>query len=269
VSQAGSATPGFRVSHLAFTKPKAFTTGIIAGVFDGAVTPTDVACNLNGSGTFSWLMHLDFAAGTVTTGGAKPSSNPAGPFAFVDEMVSTGGTAVHVHPVTAPGGLAPDCTLAATVGDVYMPMYLDAAGTSSIILPLHSVRFHDVAVSPDLGCIGRYAAETLDPVNSCLSDSQHPLFQDGGTIDSFMTLEEADTIIVSALNESLCVMLSQNPAMFGQVNSQGVTMCKRDAANHILLQGDWCTATNAPASATCADADALSGTFAAQGVLIQ
>jgi hypothetical protein len=257
------------MAHLAFSKPKAFATGLIAGVFDGAITPVDAACNLNGSGTFSWLMHLDFATGTVTTGGGKPSSNPAGPFAFVDAMVSTGGTAVHVHPVTAPGALSPACTLAAAVGDVYMPMYLDAAGTSSIILPLHSVRYHDVVVSPDLGCIGRYNAEGLDPANSCLADSQHPVFEDGGSVDSYMTLEDADTIIISSLNESLCVLLSLDPATYGQKNSQNVTVCKRDATNHIVLQGDWCAATDAPATATCADADALSGTFAAQGVLIQ
>jgi hypothetical protein len=257
------------MAQLTFTKPTAFTQGIVAQVLAGNVMPSDFACNVNGSGTISWLLRFDLATGTLKTGGAKPTANPAGPYTFVDEVIQTGQTQIHVQPVTFTAPLSASCTFSSSVGDMVLPAYLDASGTQVILLPMHGLRFHDGTISADLGCIGRYNAEGLDPANSCLPDDQHPSFLDGAALDANMTLEETDQIVISALNESLCVLLSGNTTMYGTKNAQNVTVCKRDANNKILYQGDWCAATDAPATNGCADAVRLSASFSARATAIQ
>jgi hypothetical protein len=269
VDQSASATPGFRMSQLVLTQPQALAQGLVASVVAGSVTPSDAACNMNGSATFSWLLRFDLAAGTLETGGAKPAPMPAGPYAFVDEMVQQVNTTFHVQPVTLMAPLTPSCGFSSSMGDVIIPIYLDAAATMAVLLPLHSLHFHDGAISPDQGCIGRFNAEGLQPANSCLPDATHPLFLNGASLDAFMTLEETDTVLISSLNESLCVALSGDSSMYGVKNAAGITVCKRDAAGKIVYQGGWCAATNQAATPTCADADQLQGNFASQAVKIQ
>ena len=231
--------------------------------------PADAACNLNGSGTLSWLLRFDTVAGTLQTGGAKPSMAPSGPYAFVDQMLTQGSTTFHIQPVTAPAPLSATCAFGASLGDLVFPMYLDAAATQVVLLPLRALRFHDAAMSADQGCIGRFDAAGLDPANGCAPDSTHPLFLDGGALDAFMTLEQTDTVVIASLNETLCVTLSGNASMYGTKNASGLTVCKRDASNKIIYPGDWCAATNAAASPTCSDAVELQASFAAQAVTIQ
>lgn len=72
-----------------------------------------------------------------------------------------------------------------------------------------------------------------------------------------------------ALNQTLCVLLSGDAAQYGEKNAQGVTVCKRDAANVIVFEGDWCGAGDQPASGGCADTVKALASFAAQGVKIQ
>jgi hypothetical protein len=266
VNQSGSTVLGFRIVQIAFTKPAAFAAGIVASVFQGNAQPNDPACNLEGTGTFSWLLRFDTSSGMLETGGAKPSMLPAGPYEFVDQMVNVGGTFM-VAPVETLAPLSPVCGFDAAIGAINVPIFLDAAATSLVLLPLSALHFHDGTLSPDLGCIGRYNATNLDPANSCLSDGVHPTFLPGASLDAFISLEQADQVTISALQETLCVLLTGNAAMYGTKNSQGVTVCKRDASNKLIFQGDWCAATNQPGG--CADAMATSATFAAQAVKIQ
>ncbi|MFT3771334.1 MAG: hypothetical protein QM820_38450 [Minicystis sp.] len=269
VAQASSPTPGLRMSQITFKQPAVFTKGIVASVFQGAVVPSDPSCNLNGSGTLSWLLRFDLAAGTLTTGGAKPSPSVAGPYAFIDEQLPSGNDLIPVQPVVMSVSIDGNCTFKTSAADVMIPVFLDGGGTQSVILPLRNLSFHDSKLSDFGSCIGRYNAQGLSPQNSCLADSQNNSFLEGGVVDATMLLEDADHIIVSSLNESLCVLISQNPSQFGTPNAQGVTVCKRDANNQIIFKGDWCAATDSPAGNGCSDAVKMSATFAAQGVKIQ
>lgn len=257
------------MSALRFTKPAAFTTGIVSGVIEGAVTPNNVKCNLNGSATFSWLLRFDLATGTLTTGGSKPAPSSAGPYAFINQTVSMNGTTFHVQPITLTAPLGGDCTFNSSAGDLVMPMFLDAAGMQMLVLPLRATSFSGGHLSGDHGCIGRFNAEGLDPLNACLPDTQHPDFLPGADVSAFIALEDADAVIVTALNQSLCVLLSQDAQTYGKKNAMGMTVCKRDAANHILFTGDWCSVTNQGANGACADAMRVQASFAAQGVMIQ
>ena len=76
-------------------------------------------------------------------------------------------------------------------------------------------------------------------------------------------------MVISAVQQSLCVLLSGNATMYGTVPSgSSVAVCKRDSSGNILYQGGWCSTTNAPAGNGCADAEQLNGNFAASSVTI-
>jgi hypothetical protein len=254
------------MAEIDFAAPTAFTAGVVGGVIEGAATPNEPNCNLNGSATLSWLLRFDIGAATLETGGAKPVPNAAGPYSFVDEMVTQGPTTFHVQPVTVNGPLTSSCNFVSSPADVIIPIYLDSAGTQAVLLPLRGLQIAG-STSADRGCIGRYNAEGLDPANNCLPDNQHGAFQDGGKLSASIRLEDADTVDIGALNESLCVLLSGNSSMYGTQNGAGMLVCKRDGNGHIVFQGDWCSTTNQAGG--CADAMRVAAGFAAQAVKIQ
>jgi hypothetical protein len=269
VAQAAWATPAFRMAQITFAKPAVFTQGVVASVLQGAVTPNDMACNLNGSGNLNWLLRFDVTAGTLTTGGAKPVASPSGPYTFDDEMISQGTNTFHVQPVTLMAPVSASCTFDSTTGDVNIPAFINGVGSSAVVLPLHSLRLHAGTMTADHGCIGRYDAAGLDPANACQPDPTHAQFTGGASADGYMLLEETDRVVVTQLQQTLCVLLSGNAAMYGTPGPGGVQVCKRDASNTIVFHGDWCAATAQPASATCYDSVEVSATFAAQAVQIQ
>ena len=256
------------MAEIVYTKPTAFTTGVVASILQGSTAPNDTACNLDGSGTISWLLRFDTVAGTLQTGGAKPVASPAGPYTFDDETVAQGTFSFAVHPVTLTAPLSSGCTFDSSEGDVIVPLYQDTTGTSPVLLPLRSLRIHAGTMTADHGCIGRYDAEGLDPANACQPDTLHRSFTTGAAADALMVLEDADKVVIPQLQESLCVLLAGNAAMYGTPGPSGTQVCKRGANGAILFQGDWCSATNQAATATCADAVQVAATFAAQAVQI-
>ena len=268
VDNTGKTKFGLRMSEVDLTKPTTLATGIVKTTITNAAVLSVPACNLQGGGTFSWLLQFDTAAGTLKTGGAKPVLNPTLGYAFDDEMIQQGANTFHIQPVTYMAKLNGGGAFVTSVGqDLIMPIFINATGTSVILLPLHQARLTGT-ISASQNCVGVYNAAGLDPMNSCLPDATHPEFIDEGTLDAYLTLAEADDVIVAALNESLCVLLSGNPSMYGMTTSTGVTVCKRDAGNNILFKGTWCAATNMAATATCFDSVSLGGNFAASSILI-
>jgi hypothetical protein len=256
------------MSEIDFTAPAALDTGLVKNILSGAAELDLASCNLSGSATFSWLLQFDTVAMTLKTGGAKPVADPFQGYAFDDEVLD----GLHIQPVTFPN-VAPDATgaFSTTQGmDLVIPIFLNAAGTSAVLLPLHQARLFQGRLSSNDDCIGTYNAAGLDPANSCNPDSTHPAFVDAASLDGYITLEEADQVIITAANESLCVLLSGNSTMYGtpSAGAGGADVCKRDATGKILYQGDWCSTTNAAASSTCADADEVKANFAASSIKI-
>jgi hypothetical protein len=195
-------------------------------------------------------------------------SDPTQGYSFDDEMFTQSSHSFHVQPSTAPN-VTPDAAghFAQTAGfDLIVPIFLDSAGTNAIILPLRQARLSGT-LSSNGDCIGTYNAAGLDPTNSCQPDITHPQFLDAGKIDGFMTLEDADTVLVSPIAETLCVLLSGDAAMYGTTMG-AITVCKRDASNKILYQGNWCAATNAAATSACADSVSFAANYAASSVQI-
>jgi hypothetical protein len=232
-----------------------------------AVWPDSPKCNENGTATFNWLLQFDTTAGTLKTGGAKPVADPATMgYAFDNEMLS----GKQIAPITVMA--KPDAmgNFSVSMGmPLNVPIFLDPAGMSAVVLPLQQSRLKMGTLSSKNNCIGSYNAKGLDPTANCMPDGTHPLFIAGGSLDGFITLEDADTVVVKAINETLCVLLSNNAPMYGTTGTGGVTVCKRDPTTmKILYQGGWCSMTNAAAANGCADAEQLTANFAASSVKI-
>jgi hypothetical protein len=256
VDNAGHARFGLRMAELGVDKPAALSTGIVATIVGGAVALAAPACNLSGSGTFSWLLEIDLEAMTLRTGGAKPVADPLAGYTFVDEVLS----GKQVSPILldlAP--LAEDAFATVAGADLVMPIFLDAAATQYVLLPIRDVRV-SAAVSPSHNCIGHYNAEGLDPIHACLPDDTHKAFVTGGALSGLITLEDADTIVISSLNETMCVLFANN---MGVAGPNGYKVCERDANDKIAFSGDACTA-----GVGCGDAVTFSADFAASSVAI-
>jgi hypothetical protein len=257
----GQPTAGLRMAQLTITKPTVLAQGTVGNLVANGVQMNLGTCNLAGGGTFSWLLQFDTATGKVLTGGGKPTADPFGGYCFVSGIL--GGK--QIDPVSVDSGLSGGA-FSAEVGDIIVPIFLDAAATSYVLMPLKAGKLTGT-LSEDSNCVGAYNAENLDPTNSCLPEPPDTLqFVNAGTLDGFITLEDADTVIIDALSQSLCVLLSGNAAMYG--NGMSPNTCKRDADMKIVFKGDWCEATNAAADAMCSDSAKLGAEFAASAVKI-
>jgi hypothetical protein len=257
-----AAKPGLRMAQITITKPPVLSPGSIVGnlVANGVQMNLD-QCNLAGGGTFSWLLEFDTATGKLLTGGAKPTDDPFGGYCFVSQILEM----KQIDPVETDSGLS-NGSFSAEVGDVTVPIFLNAAATSFVLLPLRSGKLTGT-LSADNNCIGKYNADKLDPMNSCLAEPPEKLqFENAGTLDGYITLEDADSVPIESLAQSLCVLLSGNAAMYG--TGMKPNTCKRDMDGKIVYQGDWCSMTNAAADGTCADSVKLGAAFAASAVKV-
>jgi hypothetical protein len=257
-----------RMANLTLTAPPALTKGLVKGVVQNGVTMNLASCNLNGGGTFSWLLQFDTTSGKLKTGGGKPAEDPTKGYSFVDETIMQGGQPFKIAPFTADAAIGKDGKFAITMGqNVTVPVYLDLKASAVVLLPLHDAKLVGT-VSADKNCIGKYNSKGLDPAGGCLADDTNPSFigADGkadsdGKLDGYITLEEADTVLVDAVGQSLCVILSGDATTYGDGGSPA--KCKRDAGMKITFQGDWCDASNDTA---CKDSIRLAANYSASGV---
>jgi hypothetical protein len=262
-----TAKPQFtlRMADLTLTAPPALSSGPVASIVKGGVTMNLNECNLTGNGTFSWLLQFDTATGKLKAGGAKPTKTPVDGYAFVNEMVS----GFPIAPFETDVKVGADGKFAmATGANLTVPIYLDITAATVVLLPLHEAKLSGT-ISADNNCIGKYNSKGLKPADNCTPSPDVPAFvgDDGkadsdGTLDGFITLDEADQVVVEATKQSLCVILSGNSTMYGDGGTP-TNKCKRDPAGKILFEGDWCAASNDTA---CKDSVKLKANFAASAV---
>lgn len=261
----GKPTFALRMSQLDITKPAGLTKMLIKGVVAGAVEINLDKCNLAGSGTFNLLMAFDTAAKKLTVGGAHPLMDPTKGYTFVNQMIQ----GLTVGPITTPITLDGAGKFAPTGGvDIVLPIYLGIADKDpSVLLPLHKATIVGT-LSADQNCIGKYNADKLDAKAGCAGTDTNPAFDTSqADLSGYMTLEEADSVVVSTIGQSLCVLISGDSATYGDGGSPTIK-CKRDANKAIVFKGDWCDKTNMPAVVgTCEDSSALAGKLAASAVV--
>ncbi|MSP24168.1 MAG: hypothetical protein EXR75_03185 [Myxococcales bacterium] len=255
VDNAGADKFTLRLSQLSITKPQALTTVTVQKIVSDGVNINLPACNVPGTGTFSLLTEFDLAAGTFRTGGALPEADPKGGYCYAyDDKLG-------VEPADAKLTIDADLRFStAAIDRIVVPIYLDLAATSAVYLPLRNAVLKDGQLSPDHNCIGKFNAAGLEPVNNCLPDTDAGIdyFINGGKLEGHITLEEADAVTVELLAQSLCVLLSGDPATYG--DGQKPNKCKRDGAAKITLVGDWCSTTDSAGG--CKDAFQLSAELA-------
>jgi hypothetical protein len=252
------------VAQIDITAPLSLAKGAIKSVIDDSAVMNLDGCNLFGQGTFSWLLELDKTQGKLKMGGAKPVADPHSGYCFVNESSPT-----VIAPATAPA-LITNGTLETTSDvAVNMPVYLDAAASSVLMLPLDGLRLQGAQLSLDQNCIGKYNADTLSFDNQCIPDKSlgESYFANAGSLRGYIKLIDADAVVVAALAQSLCVLLSNDTKTYGE-DAGGHKVCKKDGNGAIVLQGDWCSTTNSAATAACADAFEFNATFAASAVTI-
>ena len=252
----GKTQLGLRMAQISWEKPAALTNPVVAGLLESNTTMNLPECNLAGDGTLSWLLELDTAAGTLKTGGARPAADPTAGYCFVNEMLGT----TLVAPIVLNGGVCGKIDVAVG-GDVVIPVFFDIAASGYLLLPFSELRITGAVLSSDQSCIGVYNADKLLVQDSC-EPGDVPRFTDAGAIDAYITLEDADAVIIEPLDQSLCVLLTGDPGDGGSPMK-----CERDPATAVILaMGDWCSATNSAGG--CADSLKVASTFAASAVEI-
>ena len=249
---------GLRMSQLTINKPEALTAAknpVVAGIISKGVTMNLPDCNLNGNGTFSWLLEFDTETGKLKTGGAYPVDDPTAGYCFVNATLSGS----DVAPLVIDAKPDADGKFSVTVGgDVVVPIFLTSKD-DYVLLPLSNAKIINATLSGDQNCMGKYDSASLDPSAMCLP----PAFVNAASLDSYVTLENADTVPIASLKKTLCALLT------GEDDGDATMKhCKRDANNVITSKGDWCAATDAAADANCADAFKLGADFAASAVEI-
>ncbi len=241
-----------RMSQLEIAAPKALTNALVSGLVGKGVTMNLPKCNLNGDGTFSLITEFDLKTGMLHAGGATPPASATDGYCYANDP------AHGVAPVDVKATI--DASLkfsTAAIPKITLPVY-DPKSTNIIYLPLHNVKLSDGQISADHNCIGSYNATKLDPAGNCEPEAGINRYTNAAKLDGFITLEEADAVLVPQIGQTLCVVLSGAPETFGDTSSP--KKCLRTAGK-INLQGDWCSTSDNAGG--CQDAFKLTAQLAA------
>ncbi len=260
VDAQGASKFGLRMSQIQFSKPLVLTSGVIATVFTRGLMPSQQDCSseIDGQGTFNWLLQFDTTANTLRTGGARPVPNPAAGYAFIHGEMVEGRTVTDAtfSGVTLGSGGTFDI---ATGMNLTVPAFTSPTDTTPILLPLSALRFTQGVVSASHDCIGKFNGDALE-AKGCSTDDDTAAYVNGASLEAYITLEDADTVVISTLKETLCVMLG------GAADTSMPQKCKRNSSGKITFQGDWCSTTNAAGG--CRDSAMVAASFAAASVKI-
>ncbi len=249
-----------RMSQLTVLKPPALAEGVIKDLLENGVLLKLKQCNLEGAGSFNLLLQVDVKNNKIKIGGAQPEVNPLNGYKFASGMAS----GLDIGPAEDDLNIDASGQFSANNGvDLNLPIYIGGDAMPGVVLPMHKANIIG-KLSDNNNCIGKYNADTLRTESNCAPDSTHPAYTDGADLDGYITLEEADTVPLEVAGQSLCVLLSDNPTMYG--DGKTPAKCKRDTDGKIIFKGDWCSTTNKAADATCADATKLTGKLAASAV---
>jgi hypothetical protein len=208
----------------------------------------------NGTGTFNWLLSVNKTANTLTTGGAPLSADPfTNGYCFVNDTYGGIAVAPVTGPITFTGNTFSSASPLTSVLNI--PIFVSGSPTP-IILPIRGGALNDVTISSDNDCIGSFNATALD--NKCSTDpTTCALWKTNGALGGYITLKDADTVNISLLGESLCVLLTGTGAMktaAGQCPANAFTM------------GNYCSSPPGPGG--CNDSYWLAATFSASAVNI-
>lgn len=227
------------------------------------------ACFQYGLAQYNLLMEIDTAQKSVTLGGGVPQALIGDPkdgtcwADFVDPSSN-----LEVKPVTASYTETADGSIEAKLASFVMPIYLEDKTNSDsyVLVPLHDMTF-SAKLSSDKNCVGRYAHETLDfGASLCKPGQDQFAWENAGRYEGYITVEEADDVMVVSLGQTLCVVLSGDPSKWKGTNLD----CKTSTGFQTtggLPKGDYCSTTGTAGG--CQDSWYLSIDFAAHAIPIK
>jgi hypothetical protein len=221
---------------------------------------------MSGTGGFSWLFSFDKATNKLTTGGgpavATAEDGKAGTCFY--QFTQDGN---EVKPVQIDATLADDGTFSLTgATNVTVPIFLATGGV--VLLPLNHVAFNPGSKLTDNGnCLGEYKT-SLDPDLQCVPDDVVSYFDEGGSLAGYITVDNAEHVLVADLKETLCVLLSGER---GETDGDGIVHCPVDGQGKPTVTGDWQSDLPDGAGMAKAGGDSwqLKASFAANAVTIK
>ncbi len=262
----GTGVDNFRMRLINITAPPTLANATVqnAIVTSAVDLPSSLdggaPCGEDGSGYFNWLISVDKTMGTVTTGGAPPSTDPFGlGYCFLNGTVTSGTAMTPVAPITVPATFTGN-TFSTTpmTGLLNVPIFLQGGGV--VLLPLNSVSLNSVTMSPDGNCIGAIDSYSIQPPNcvdpSAFGQQSCSRWHSAGTFAGYITIAQADQVpVVSLGGESLCFLIT------GKGNGASPQKCATG------VTGDYCSTTG-KACPGSGDSFWMSGQFAASAVNI-
>jgi hypothetical protein len=242
----------FRIRRLKIATPETLAGELIQNtVVTLNIDLAEKSCGEQGKGLFTWLLQVDKKNNTLITGGAPPPTDAIGQ-GFCFARFDLG--ANKVEPITSKIQFTGETFDSTEPKKVKIPIFLSADPASVILLPITDVVVKGVKITDDGNCIGRLNEIALDP--QCFDDSLCSKWTTSGSLGGYITLEEADGVLIRDLNnKSLCSFLA------GEADK-----CARDGAGKIAFKGDFCSVDKQPGS--CADSMWLAATFAASAAKI-
>jgi len=231
-----------------------------------AITPLAVNPNVNpkcfneGRDAWNWLLKIDKKAGTLTTGGARPSTDGK-TYKYLDEdvdgtqlgLVCPGfvGAALSLRPKTTTFQATNGKYTSGVIDKLNIPIY---AEPTPIVLPLTEVKLSEVQLSPDGTCIGKFERDYW-----CDQDSLG--WKTAGMIEGKILVSDADKVPVKSVGcQSLCAILVNDATK----TDLATKTCKKNPDGSYPELGDTCIG-----GAGCKNAWQLRSAFAAFGVAIQ
>ncbi len=254
--QKASKTKDLRIRRLNIAAPDALAQEFIQRTVVTLNIDLDAKkCGEVGKGLFSWILRVDREKNELTTGGAPPPKDAFGQgFCFANYDAN----GIGIEPAKFPIAFEGNTFKTIEKRKLNVPVFLSDDLASSIVLPLTDVIVSGVTLSDDGNCVGSFKKEGLRA--DCTEDtSSCPKWRTAGALGGYMTLEEADAVIIRDLQRSLCVVLSKGaPGPGGK--------CTRAPDGSIAFKGDYCSKTKT--AGDCQDSVWLAATFAASGTKI-
>ena len=263
-----------RVSQLETKSPNALTQPFMQDqIVTKKITLNQDTCFQFGDAQYNWLFEIDEAAGTAVTGGGIPQAliGPAeNGTCFANFMDPSG---IPVESTTASSFTQTGNDVEAMFERFAIPIYIDNSENNYALLPINKLKIN-MTLSDDRNCVGRYAPERLSVDNTCKAGEGEFSWDNGASFEGYITVEEADSVQITSLGFTLCVLLSQDTNKWKgpadpRFDPNQIGSCATSPAGMAgeLPEGNWCSATN---DDSCADKDAwnLTGNFAASAIEI-
>lgn len=239
----------FRIRRLKIASPPALAGEFIQNnIVTLNIDLAEKSCGEPGKGLFTWLLQVDKKNNTLVTGGSPPSSDAVGQgFCFARFDIGT----TKVEPITSKVAFTGDTFRSLEPQKVKIPIFTDTG--SVILLPITDVQVEGVTISDDGNCIGKINPAALD--SNCADGADCSKWKTSGALGGFITLEEADGVMIELLGKTLCAFFTGD-----------AVKCARDPQGKVTYQGDFCSTNKKPGE--CADSMWLAATFAASSVKI-